>query len=192
MDGSRADGAGNALTSNSTTYTAKKALDANMLGTLGTAFSTAGKIDVKGADGDVFVRQATAANLNMTATQGGTWTSVLNVATSGGSTPYHIVVSSGTNGTNVKASAGQVYDGFISNSGSTAVYFRLYDSSSSPTVGTTTIKRTIQVPGSSTVAFSWPNGLKFTSGISWGITGAVADADTTAIASSVSVDFGYN
>jgi hypothetical protein len=62
------DGAGNALTSNSTTYTAKKALDANILGTLGTAFSTAGKVDVKGADGDVFVRQATAANLNATAT----------------------------------------------------------------------------------------------------------------------------
>lgn len=32
----------------------------------GTAPSTAGKLDVKGADGDVFVRQATAANLNAT------------------------------------------------------------------------------------------------------------------------------
>lgn len=68
------DGAGNLLTSNSTTYTAKFALDGNLLGTLGTAFSTAGKVDVKGADGDVFVRQTTAANLNMTASQGGTWT----------------------------------------------------------------------------------------------------------------------
>jgi len=64
------DGAGNALTSNSTTYTAKKALDANILGTLGTAFSTAGKVDVKGADGDVFVRQATASNLNATVVPG--------------------------------------------------------------------------------------------------------------------------
>jgi hypothetical protein len=61
-----ADGAGNLLTSNSTTYTAKFGLDANLLGTLGTAFSTAGKVDVKGADGDVFVRQATAANFNGT------------------------------------------------------------------------------------------------------------------------------
>lgn len=60
------DGAGNLLTSNSTTYTAKFGLDANLLGTLGTAFTTAGKVDVKGADGDVFVRQATAGNLNMT------------------------------------------------------------------------------------------------------------------------------
>lgn len=57
-----ADGAGNLLTSNSSTFTAKFALDGNLLGTLGTAFSTAGKVDVKGADGDVFVRNATSAN----------------------------------------------------------------------------------------------------------------------------------
>jgi hypothetical protein len=60
-----ADGAGNLLTTNSSTYTAKFALDANLLGTLGTAFSTAGKVDVKGADGDVFVRQTTASNLKV-------------------------------------------------------------------------------------------------------------------------------
>lgn len=60
------DGAGNALTTNSSTFTAKFALDGNLLGVLGTAFTTAGKVDVKAADGDVFVRQATAANLNMT------------------------------------------------------------------------------------------------------------------------------
>ena len=59
-----ADGAGNLLTSNSTTYTAKFGFDSNLLGTLGTAFSTAGKVDVKGADGDVFVRQTTGTNLH--------------------------------------------------------------------------------------------------------------------------------
>lgn len=48
-----ADGGGNLLTSNSTTYTAKFGLDSNLLGTLGTAFSTAGKVDVKVASGDI-------------------------------------------------------------------------------------------------------------------------------------------
>ena len=67
------DGAGNLLTTNSTTYTAKFALDSNLLGTLGTAFSTAGKVDVKGADGDLFVRQTTAANLNATVVGTGTF-----------------------------------------------------------------------------------------------------------------------
>lgn len=60
-----ADGAGNLYTTNSTTYTAKFAQDSNLLGTLGTAFSTAGKVDVKGADGDVFVRQTTGTNLHV-------------------------------------------------------------------------------------------------------------------------------
>jgi hypothetical protein len=58
------DGAGNLLTSNSTTYTAKFGLDSNLLGTLGTAFTTAGFVDVKGADGNVFVRQTTGTNLH--------------------------------------------------------------------------------------------------------------------------------
>lgn len=66
------DGAGNLLTSNSTTYTAKFGLDSNLLGTLGTAFSTAGKVDIKGADGDVFVRQTTGTNLHVVADSGST------------------------------------------------------------------------------------------------------------------------
>lgn len=121
----------------------------------------------------------------------GPWTVQPQAGTTGGTTPYHTVVSSGTNGTNVKNAAGQVYDGVISNTSASAVYFRLYDIASSPTVGTTPVKRTIQVPGNGTVIFSWPNGLKFTAGISWGITAAIADADTTAISAAVSVDFGY-
>lgn len=122
---------------------------------------------------------------------GGPWAVQPQAGTTGGTTPYHDVVSSGTNGTNVKNAAGQVYDGVISNTSASAVYFRLYDIASSPTVGTTTVKRTIQVPGNGTVIFSWPNGLKFTAGISWGITAAIADADTTAISAAVSIDFGY-
>lgn len=48
-----ANGAGNGLTTNSTTYSGKFALDGNLLGTLGTAFTTAGLVDVKAADGNV-------------------------------------------------------------------------------------------------------------------------------------------
>jgi collagen type VII alpha len=80
------DGAGNALTSNSSTYTAKFGLDVNVLGTLGTAFSTAGKVDVKGADGDLFVRQATAANLNCTAVLAAGSAVIGHVITDSGST----------------------------------------------------------------------------------------------------------
>ena len=60
-----ADGTGNLLTTNSTTPAAHFALDENITSILGTAPTTVGKLDVKGADGDVFVRQATASNLKM-------------------------------------------------------------------------------------------------------------------------------
>lgn len=74
------DGAGNLWTSNSTTFTAKFAQDTNLLGTLGTAFSTAGKVDIKGADGDVFVRQATGSNLH-TVLDSGTLTTLTGTTT---------------------------------------------------------------------------------------------------------------
>lgn len=67
------DGAGNLLTSNSTTPSAHFALDSNITSILGTAPTTVGKLDVKGADGDVFVRQTTAANLNATVVGTGTF-----------------------------------------------------------------------------------------------------------------------
>lgn len=54
----------NAQTFNSTTTSSKFGADINILSILGTAPTTAGKLDVKGADGDVFVRQATSSNLN--------------------------------------------------------------------------------------------------------------------------------
>lgn len=84
-----ADGAGNLLTSNSSTFTSNHALDGNLLGTLGTAFTTAGFVDIKGADGNVFVRQATASNLNATVVQGATaWvTNLTQVATTALGTP---------------------------------------------------------------------------------------------------------
>lgn len=56
------DGSGGGLTS--TVFSAKRALDMNLQGVQGTSFTTAGFVDVKGADGNVFVRQATASNLN--------------------------------------------------------------------------------------------------------------------------------
>ena len=61
-----ADNSGHALTVNSTATASKYALDTNILSILGTAPTTAGFLDIKGADGNVFVRQTTASNLNAT------------------------------------------------------------------------------------------------------------------------------
>lgn len=65
------DANGNGITSS--TIGSIQGLDVNLAGSGGSAFSTAGFIDIKGADGDVFIQQATAANLNATVVGTGTF-----------------------------------------------------------------------------------------------------------------------
>jgi hypothetical protein len=93
------------VTLNSTTYSSKYGLDVNLLGTLGTAFSTAGFVDIKGADGNVFVRQATAANLNATVV--GTGTFAVQAAQSG---TWTVGLTSGTGPIKVEGNAGGAFD----------------------------------------------------------------------------------
>lgn len=54
-------------------FTAAQNAKTDLTTIAGTAPTTAGKLDVKGADGDVFVRQATASNLNATVVGTGTF-----------------------------------------------------------------------------------------------------------------------
>lgn len=96
------DGAGNLLTSNSTTPSAHFALDMNVTSILGTAPTTVGKLDVKGADGDVFVRQATGTNLHMVVDSGtittvSTVTAVTTVSTVTAVTAITNALPAGTN-----------------------------------------------------------------------------------------------
>lgn len=62
------DGAGNLLTSNSTTPSGKFSLDTNITSILGTAPTTVGKLDIKSADGDTFVRSNAASTFPTQAT----------------------------------------------------------------------------------------------------------------------------
>lgn len=119
------DGAGNLLTSNSSTFSAKFALDGNLLGTLGTAFSTAGKVDVKSTQkpsyGATSVLAVTALqSLTSSATVG--WKSVRtsNLATL--ATDYEIMISLTTANTapaNDKAMYLYVIPWYTSDAGST-------------------------------------------------------------------------
>lgn len=113
-------------------------------------------------------------------------------ATSGGSTPNHAISGASTNATSVKASAGMVYGISISNTNAAARYFKLFDKSSAPTLGTDTPKSTIQIPANATVIRVYPVGMVFSSGIAYAATGAMGDSDTTAIsAGDLSMDVDY-
>jgi hypothetical protein len=63
-------------------------------------------------------------------TQSGTWVFTPNPATSGGLTISRTLSASSTNATSVKASAGQVYGWYVSNTNSSARYLKLYNKAS--------------------------------------------------------------
>lgn len=90
-----------------------------------------------------------------------------------------------TNATVVKASAGTAYAVSLSNTGASPVYLKLYNKATAPTVGTDIPILTIPVNAGAVETHQFGNlGLRFTTGIGFAITGAAADADTTAITSS--------
>jgi hypothetical protein len=121
----------------------------------------------------------------------GTVTNNPGAATSGGTTPYHLISAASDNSTNVKGSAGQIYDMTLSNTNAAARYFKLYDKATAP-ASSDTPKRTIQIPANATVICAFPVGMSFASGIGFRATTGLADADTGSVgASDLSIDLGY-
>jgi hypothetical protein len=97
-----------------------------------------------------------------------------------------------TNGTVVKASAGTIYGVVLANNGASDAWFKLHNSTA-VTVGTTAVAMWIKIPAGANVNMQWGSkGLRHSTGICYSITGAVADADTTAIAAGqVKVNLSY-
>lgn len=109
-------------------------------------------------------------------------------ATAGGTTLYTLTLANSTNATNVKASAGQVYSisGFNMSS-ATPVWISLYNTSGTPSCGTSIIQQ-FMIPGNTTGAgfvydFATPKG--FATGIGFCATTGIAG--TGAVAASTYV-----
>jgi hypothetical protein len=87
-----------------------------------------------------------------------------------------------TNATLVKSSAGRLFKIRGYNAKAAVAYFKLYNKATAPTVGTDTPVLTIPLKASDMFDIDFGAiGLGFATGIGFGITGAVADADTTAL-----------
>jgi len=116
-------------------------------------------------------------------------------ATTGGFTAVRVVSAATTNGTNSKATAGRVYFGIAVNTSAAAKYVKFYNKATAPTVGTDTPVLTLQIPANSSISLSDAvgiYGLFCSAGIGFGITGAAADNDTTAVAAGdVILQFSY-
>lgn len=105
--------------------------------------------------------------------------------TSGGLTTFSLLVLTGSNAQNIKASAGQVYGWSVTNNSTNIAYVKLYDTAGTPTTGSGTPKVRIMIPGNTGGAgnnFSTDNGIAFTSGVGMTTTNGWADTDSTAVA----------
>lgn len=117
----------------------------------------------------------------------GAWVLVGNIPTGGEtempSLKYHKVAAAGTNAANIKASAGLVAGGTISNNAAYAVYVHLYDLATLPTPGSSAPAETIECQAGLTVPLDLPaGGVTYSNGIGISITKGYADTDATAVA----------
>lgn len=103
-------------------------------------------------------------------------------ATSGGALIYRLFSAATTNGNNIKASAGQLFGGFVYNAAASVKYLKFYNKASAPTIGTDTPVMTIPLPATTLINLEQVLGVEFTTGIGIGVSGALADNDTTAVA----------
>jgi hypothetical protein len=101
--------------------------------------------------------------------------------TAGGLSKAKILSAASTNATSVKASAGQLYGWALFNSSATAKFVKLHNTAGTPTAGAS-VDFTILVPPGSGANVEFSHGIPYATGIGYTITGAAADADTTAVA----------
>lgn len=135
------------------------------------------------------MQQASAGNLQATATLAAGASLAADVglqarATTGGVSTVGRLLSSAatTNATSLKASAGRLFKIRGLNNAASIRYLKLYNKASAPTVGTDV--PVITIPLRASADFDIDLGVYghfFSTGIAYAITGAVADADTTAI-----------
>lgn len=111
-----------------------------------------------------------------------TLAALIRPTTSGGLTTFRLLAAATTNATVVKASAGQLYAYYIFNASAAAKFVKLYNKATAPTVGTDTPIITLPIAAGAAVSLDVNEGIPFSAGIGLAITGAVADADVTAVA----------
>ncbi len=151
--------------------------------------------------GSLVVAQPTAADLNATVVGTGTFAtqSTLVGATTGGATSYGLQSAASTNSTSVKGSAGTLVGMNLINTTTTIYYLRMYNASSAPTCSSATnFVRTWPIPPAAAsgqaggIAASLPvQGVAFSTGIAFCLTGGPTSTDNTNAATGVFVNLDY-
>lgn len=141
------------------------------------------RVQVSSGEGDTIGAKSIGVNI------AGQTVTLANVgvpqANSGAATFHKLTTAANTNPTSVKSSQGSISGGSLRNRAASERYFKLYNKASAPVVGTDIPVLTIGLPAASIFGLEelvGVYGARFSAGIAYAITGAYADADTTAIA----------
>jgi hypothetical protein len=114
--------------------------------------------------------------------------------TTGGLSVKHFVAAASDNATNLKSSAGQVYNIHVFNNAAYPVYLKLYNASSSPTgCAATNLFKVVGVQAGTEFTINSEEGFALGTGIGYCLTKGIADSDDTAVLlSDATVDVAYN
>jgi hypothetical protein len=94
---------------------------------------------------------------------------------------FRFVSAASTNLNQVKGYGANLKGALLINTNAAARYVKLYESTDTPTVGTTVPALTIQVPASTQVPLTWSDGVNFSKTMWVATTTGVADTDSTAV-----------
>lgn len=112
--------------------------------------------------------------------------------TSATPTALKVVTAATTNATSVKASAANLYEITYSNVTDTAMYVKLYNKASAPTVGTDVPIATFPVAAGATLTYEFgPTGKRFAIGLALAVTGAATYSDTSAATAGMQISGSY-
>lgn len=103
-----------------------------------------------------------------------------------------VTTTASTNASSQKASAGNLQELSVSNPTATAIYVKLYNKASAPTLGVDVPVMTIPVAAGATVAYEFGNlGKRFATGIALAATAAAAATDTAVAVAGVQIHGTY-
>ena len=132
---------------------------------------------LRNAFGDL-ATEDTVQQVNTAQTDGSQKTKIIP-ATSGGLSVYRNINLVAT-GINIKSSAGQIYGWFLFNDSAAVRYVKLYNKSSSPSVGSDTPFMTIPLPAGGGANVNFTSGITLSNGIGVAATTGVTDGDSGA------------
>lgn len=174
---------------NSTAPASNTALNVNYLSITDYMELTA---EVTAGRGNNAAGQALAVNVVQTITQPVNGTVTANQGTMLATSAASAVTTASTNATSVKATSGKLLEITVSNVTATAMYVKLYNKASAPTVGTDVPVLTIPVAAGATVPINFGVlGKWFGTGIAFAVTAAAAATDTGVTVAGAQIHMSY-